>query len=147
MTDTKGETFPHQAIFIDYLIYTLFAFLQVFLTVNQVFFCIYCKKLCLVGWKIPQICYFIGVAPVAQRIEQLPSKQLVTGSIPVRGTIFLPQNRTFLSSIYQNCHSMLFCSTLYSSILSITTFLQHFVMTQKKPAITTNAGTWCNYRR
>ena len=27
-------------------------------------------------------------APVAQRIEQLPSKQLVTGSIPVRGTIF-----------------------------------------------------------
>ncbi len=29
---------------------------------------------------------FYRVAPVAQRIEQLPSKQLVTGSIPVRGT-------------------------------------------------------------
>ena len=31
---------------------------------------------------------FYRVAPVAQRIEQLPSKQLVTGSIPVWGTIF-----------------------------------------------------------
>ncbi len=31
-------------------------------------------------------------APVAQRIEQLPSKQLVTGSIPVRGTIFLAKS-------------------------------------------------------
>ena len=29
-------------------------------------------------------------ALVAQRIEQLPSKQWVVGSIPARGTIFLP---------------------------------------------------------
>ena len=29
-------------------------------------------------------------ALVAQRIEQLPSKQWVVGSIPSRGTIFLP---------------------------------------------------------
>ena len=28
--------------------------------------------------------------PVAQWIEQLPSKQLVVGSIPARATIFLP---------------------------------------------------------
>ena len=27
--------------------------------------------------------------PVAQRIEQLPSKQLVVGSIPARATIFM----------------------------------------------------------
>ena len=33
-------------------------------------------------------------ALVAQRIEQLPSKQWVAGSIPARGAIFLP----FLSS-------------------------------------------------
>ena len=31
---------------------------------------------------------FYRVAPVAQRIEQLPSKQLVVGSIPARATIF-----------------------------------------------------------
>ena len=34
------------------------------------------------------LCYLNSVAPVAQRIEQLPSKQLVTGSIPVWGTTF-----------------------------------------------------------
>lgn len=34
------------------------------------------------------LCYLNRVAPVAQRIEQLPSKQLVTGSIPVWGTTF-----------------------------------------------------------
>ena len=37
--------------------------------------------------------YYIKVktdGPVAQWIEQLPSKQLVVGSIPARATIFLP---------------------------------------------------------
>ena len=34
-------------------------------------------------------------ALVAQRIEQLPSKQWVVGSIPARGTIFLPVFHTF----------------------------------------------------
>lgn len=32
-------------------------------------------------------------APVAQRIEHLPSKQVVTGSIPVRGAILFSKNK------------------------------------------------------
>ena len=38
-------------------------------------------------------------ALVAQRIEQLPSKQWVVGSIPARGTIFLPVFHTFAPRI------------------------------------------------
>ena len=34
-------------------------------------------------------------ALVAQRIEQLPSKQWVVGSIPARGTIFFAQKKPF----------------------------------------------------
>ncbi len=34
--------------------------------------------------------FVINAGPVAQRIEQLPSKQLAVGSIPARATILTP---------------------------------------------------------
>jgi hypothetical protein len=65
-------------------------------------------------------------------LERLPRNEQVIGSIPIIGSIFLPQNQVFLSSIYQNCIFKLLRSTQYNSILAITAFLQHFFQGNKK---------------
>ena len=44
----------------------------------------------------------IYYGPVAQWIEQLPSKQLVVGSIPARATIFLPFSKKRSNPVKSN---------------------------------------------
>ena len=83
-------------------------------------------------------------ALVAQRIEQLPSKQWVVGSIPSRGTIFLPSFYAQTDLPFQNLQKgakiCTFRKKLRQNYGKITTKLRHdlrpiFIYLHRKSAV------------